>query len=62
MHDTWNDWHKAFVKTKMELISQGFHVVDVIIDIDELKDYCTNRGIKNTGKARSQFTAKRLDV
>lgn len=24
MHDTWNAWHKAFLKTKRDLISQGF--------------------------------------
>lgn len=22
MHDTWEDWHKAYLKTKKELISQ----------------------------------------
>lgn len=59
MHNTWDDWHKAFVKIKMELISQGFYVKDCIIDIDELTVYCKNRGIRNNGKARSQFTVTR---
>lgn len=58
MHKTWNEWHQAFLKTKMELISRGFHIVDFIVDIDELQNYCTIKGIKNNGKARSQFAAE----
>lgn len=38
MHDTWNEWHKDFLKTKMGLISHGFHVVVFIVDIDELQN------------------------
>jgi len=55
MHDNWNDWHKAFLKTKSDLISQGFEVTDIEIDLNELTNYCKLRGIKNDGKARSQF-------
>jgi hypothetical protein len=58
MYDTWKDWHNAYSKTKKELISQGFFVKDFIVDIDELQDYCRKRGIKNDGKARSQFVSK----
>lgn len=55
MHDTWYEWHKAFLKTKKDLILQGFEVEDIEIDLDELINYCEIRGIKNDGKARSQF-------
>ena len=55
MHDTWHDWHKAFEKTKRDLINQGFEVIDIIVDLDELTEYCKLRGIENDGSARSQF-------
>ena len=55
MHDTWLDWHKDFLKAKQGLIDQGFDVIDIIVDLDELAEYCMNLGIKNDGKARSQF-------
>ena len=55
MHDTWYDWHKDFEKTKRNFTNQGFEVVDIVVDLDELKEYCKLRGIKNDGKARSQF-------
>lgn len=55
MHDTWKEWNKAYLKSKRELTAQGFIVKDVVVDLDELKSYCATRGIKNDGKARSQF-------
>lgn len=59
MHDTWKEWHKAYLKTKKELISQEFVVNNFVVDIDELINYCKMRGIMNDGKARSQFVTNR---
>ncbi|RPH31730.1 MAG: hypothetical protein EHM93_12340 [Bacteroidales bacterium] len=59
MHATWKDWHNASLKIKKNLISQGFIVNDFVIEIDELQDYCKMRGIKNDGKARSQFVTNK---
>jgi len=58
MHDTWEDWHKSFLKAKNDLTSQGFEVMKVEIDLDELRHYCAMRGIKNDGGARAQFIQK----
>jgi hypothetical protein len=55
MHDNWKDWHKTFLKTKSNLIAQGFTVSEVEIDLNELAQYCQFRRIKNDGQARSQF-------
>lgn len=59
MHDTWEEWHAAFLNTKKELILNGFIVKDVIIEIEELKEYCRKKGIKNDGKARFTFVSGR---
>jgi hypothetical protein len=55
MHATWKEWHKAYQKTKKDLTSQGFVVKDFVVNIEELINYCKINGIKNDGKARSQF-------
>ena len=39
---------------------QGFEVTDIEIDLNELINYCKMRGIKNDGKARSQFVQKKI--
>ena len=59
MHNTWKEWHEAFLKTKKRLILEGFTVIDFVVDIDELINYCKIRGIKNDGKARSQFVSNK---
>jgi len=55
MHDTWEEWHKEYNKAKKNLRSEGFVVTEIVVDIDELQNYCKVRGIKNNGKARSGF-------
>ena len=55
MHDRWHNWQKDFERAKRDLIAQGFEVIDIEVDIDELIEYCKSRGIKNDVKARSQF-------
>lgn len=59
MHETWEEWHKTYFKLKKKLKSQGFTVKDFVVDIDELNNYCKLRGIKNDGRARSQFVSNR---
>ena len=55
MHDTWNEWHQDFLKLKKELTAKGLEVLEIEIDLDELTNYCKLKGIRNDGKARSQF-------
>lgn len=59
MHDSWDAWHKDFLKMKNALTLKGLEVIEVEIDLDELNNYCKLRGIKNDGKARSQFVHNR---
>ena len=55
MHDSWDEWLDAFENAKLDLITQGYTVIDIVMDLDELIEYCKLKGIKNDGKARSQF-------
>lgn len=57
MHKKWKDWQGAYQKTKKDLADHGFFVVDTVVDIDALAAYCSARGIKNDGKARSRYVA-----
>jgi len=59
MHDTWNDWYNAFSKAKTNLVSQGFMVIEIEVNLDELNNYCKLKCIDNNGKARSQFVREK---
>lgn len=58
MHDTWDEWRKAFMEMKLRLEKQGLIVNEVIIDIEELIEYCRMNGLKNTGKTRSEYVSR----
>lgn len=58
MHESWKDWHSEYQKAKKELIQQGLTVHELTIDIEALKLYCLNHGIKNDSDARSRFVAE----
>lgn len=55
MHDTWKEWHSAFQKRKKDFIKQGFEVVEVEVDIDDLVLYCKSRGLRNDGETRAEY-------
>lgn len=55
MHDTWEEWNVDYLKLKRELSLKGYVVNDFKVDLDELKMFCIEKGIRLDGKARSQF-------
>lgn len=57
LHDNWEDWYKSFQLARLSLISQGFSIRAVHINIRELMSYCSEYNLKNNGKTRSQFVA-----
>jgi len=59
MHDTWFDWHKDYEKMKQELTSKGFVIIDIVVDLDELLEFCKFEGIRLDGKARAEFVQQK---
>ena len=57
--DTWEEWHHIYERSKKDLLAEGFIVKEQKVDLDELVEYCKNHGMKNDGKARSQFVIER---
>ena len=58
MHDTWEEWHQEYRRIKKEIKAQGFVVHEMTNDIDALNVYCLERGLKNDGRTRSQYTSQ----
>lgn len=59
MHDTWHEWHESYIKVRNGLRAEGFKVRQIIIDIDELCQFCKGKGVKNTGQVRSEFVRRK---
>ena len=54
MFDTWKEWNKSFSKTEQGLISQGFVVNEIIVDLEELKNRVTHLGRINSDLFKSK--------
>lgn len=59
MRKDWKDWLARYEQTKRDLVNEGFEVVDIIVDIDELIQFCIANGIQNNSSARSRFVASK---
>ncbi|WP_144603785.1 hypothetical protein [Algoriphagus algorifonticola] len=57
MHDTWEESYQDFLKVEKQLKSSGFLPNRIVIDLDELKAFCVQKGLKIDGKARSLYVS-----
>ncbi len=57
---TWQEWHQVLQETKQKMAALGMHLVEVIVDLDELEQYCQEQGLTNTSGTRAQYAAHLL--
>jgi hypothetical protein len=60
MLDTHAEWLEVASKHLADMKQQGFLVVKVDIDVEELAAWCRQRGLPMNGAARSKFTALKV--
>jgi len=56
--DTYTDWLVEFTKAVQGIKEQGFEVVPITINIDELKNWCQKNKLRNTSSSRSKYVAE----
>ena len=47
----------SFAGNQAKMAALGMHLIDVMIDLDELEQYCQEQGLKNTSGTRAQYAA-----
>jgi len=58
LESTWEEWRKNADKCINILRSSGLKVVEVIVDIDELNEYCRKNNLPNNSSTRSSYVAQ----
>lgn len=58
--DTYDKYNKAVEQKIEEMEKEGFDVVKVEYDMDELLSWCDEKSMLLDGKARSQFATEKL--
>ena len=54
---TWQEWHQVLQETRQKMASLNMHLIEVMIDLDALEQYCQEQGLKNTRSTRAQYAA-----
>ena len=57
---TWQEWHQVLQETKQKMAALGMHLIEVIVDLDALEQYCQEQGLKNTSGTHAQYAAHLL--
>jgi hypothetical protein len=57
---TWQEWHQILQETRQKMTALGMHLVEVIVDLDALEQYCQEQELKNTSSTRTQYAAHLL--
>jgi hypothetical protein len=57
---TWQEWHQVLQETRQKMAALDMHLIEVIVDLDALEQYCQEQGLKNTSGTRAQYAAHLL--
>ncbi len=57
---TWQEWQQVLQETRQKMAALGMHLIEVIVDLDALEQYCQEQGLKNTSSTRAQYAAHLL--
>jgi hypothetical protein len=60
LHDRYVEWEAAATEKVRELRARGIDVQPVLIDVEELAQWCQDRKMAIDGAARSQFVAEKV--
>jgi hypothetical protein len=57
---TWQEWHQVLQETRQKMAALDMHLIEVMIDLDALEQYCQEQELKNTSGTRAQYAAHLL--
>ena len=57
---SWQEWERNLIATEDQLDRLGIKYREIVVDLDELADFCTEKRMANTAEARSVFAAERV--
>jgi hypothetical protein len=61
LEDTWEEWNAGIEKLIAGLEARSIPYVRVLLDVDEIKQFCEEQGIPNDAKARSNLAIRKAE-
>ncbi|MBT3423443.1 MAG: hypothetical protein HOD63_13205 [Bacteroidetes bacterium] len=60
--ENWEDWNKNFIEFKSEMDKKGIECKEVIVDVEELHNYCVLNQLENNKLNRELFALKMSSI
>lgn len=54
---TWQEWQQVLQETRQKMVALDMHLVEVIVHLDSVEQYCQQKELKNTSSTRAQYAA-----
>ena len=58
--NTWENWKIAIDQNKVDLGMEGVEAVEIAVDLDVFKEWCSREGLPLDGSARARFAGEAL--
>jgi hypothetical protein len=58
---TWEEWNAGIEKLMAELESRSIPYVRVLLDVEEIEQFCEEQGIPNDAEARSKLALRKAE-
>jgi hypothetical protein len=56
--ESWEEWYEGIQQFKEEMKTKGFSCMEVLVDVEELHNYCVLNDLENNRSTRELFTLK----
>ena len=60
LESTWEEWKRSETRLIKEMKNQGCDVKEVLVDVNDLNEYCRIHKLPNNARARSRYVAELL--
>ena len=61
LEDTWEEWNAGLEKLITSLEARGISYLRVLLDVEEIEQFCEEQGIPNDAKARSILAIRKAE-
>jgi hypothetical protein len=61
LEDTWEQWNQGIEELVAKLEARNIRFVRVLLDIEEIKQFCKEQGIPNDSTARAKLAARKAE-
>jgi len=60
LEKTWSEWNENIHKLEDKLTNEGIKFKEILIDLNELQNYCNRQKLRINSESRAQFVLEKI--